>query len=259
MIYASRKTHILSISMEKIRAIIVDDEEPGRRNLESLLTNYCPEVELTGVAASAMEASKLISTVKPALVFLDINMPELDGFGFLDMYSERDFLVVFVTAHDEFGIRAVKANAVDYLLKPISITELQMAVKKAAARLRASGTAALAGITGRIAVTHLNGFEIVELEAIVRLEADDNYTTLYTTSQGAIVVSRTIKDFETVLDPGRFVRIHKTHIINLGHLKKYSKIDGGTVTMSDGSTLTVAKRRHAGFMEKINNHLLTLK
>ncbi|MBN1340094.1 MAG: response regulator transcription factor [Bacteroidales bacterium] len=246
--------------MKKIRAIIVDDEEPGRRNLESLLSSYCPEVELSGLAASAVEARNLVESVRPELVFLDINMPNINGFEFLELFSRRSFLVIFVTAHAGFGIQAVKANALDYLLKPISITELQAAIKKVSDKIRNEGyLPPSAELPEKLAVSHLNGFEIVETDDIIRLEADDNYTTIYTVAQGPIVVSRTIKDFEVILDPERFIRIHKTHIINIRHLKKYSKKDGGMVTLSDATELAIAKRRHGFFMEKVHRHLLTMK
>lgn len=248
--------------MEKLRAILVDDEEPGRKNLTILLNSYCPEVELMGAASSAFEAKEMINCFNPDLVFLDINMPLLNGFEFLEMFDRRDFFVIFVTAHDEFGIQAVKANAVDYLLKPISIRELKLAVQKVI-RLKeetlAPGPKKTVVTAGKLAVSHLNGFEIVELDEIIRLEADNNYTTIFTVNQGKIVVSKTIKDFEDNLDSNNFFRIHKTNIINLKHLRKYSKKDGGLVFMSDGAELSISKRRHSLFLEKVNTFLLTIK
>lgn len=238
--------------MKTWKAIIVDDEEPGRKNLTVLLQKYCPEVEVIADAATAVEAKQKITTLQPDILFLDVQMPELDGFDLLDSLSQKNFSVVFVTAHAEYGILAVKAGATDYILKPIVIKELQQAVKKAA-EFCESKTQQLAPsaekLHERITLTHLNGFTVIELQEITRLEADDNYTKVFTADKKTYYVSKPLKQFETVLPENIFFRPHRSYIINLKHILEYTKEDGGAVIMSDGAKIELARSRYNEFLE----------
>ena len=157
---------------DKITAIIVDDEFHGRENLRKILETYCPEVEVLGLADSVLKAKELVSALKPEVVFLDINMPVLDGFDFLREYDERNFLVVFVSAHEEFGINAVKAGAADYLLKPVSIKELKLTVKKLLSIRNRSLTVEQPADSSKLVIPAAHGFNVLATDDIIRLEDD---------------------------------------------------------------------------------------
>jgi two-component system LytT family response regulator len=243
--------------MNKYRTLVVDDELHGRENLKLLLARHCPEIEISGEAASAAEAETLISQVHPDLVFLDILMPHANGFDLLGKFPGRRFGVIFVTASMEFGIRAVKAGVIDYLLKPISIHELRQAVDKAVSFL-ASGPVPVREIS-KIALAHANGFTMEDIGNIVRLQADDNYTRVFTVSGRQYLISRPLKDFERTLPEGIFVRTHKSYMINIHHLKDYSYEDGGTAVLQDGFKVPVSKRKNSYVLGALRKFSLMLK
>ena len=240
--------------MLKLKVIIVDDEPVGRKSLLSLLQEYCPEIEVIGESDSAQSAKKLVYKKNPDVVFLDINMPVMDGFDFLESLPERNFSVVFVSAHMEHGIRAVKAHAVDFLLKPVSIKELQQCVKNLvqmySENQRRNGNAEKETSNHKIVLTHFQGFSVHDIDEIIRLEADDNYTKVYIKDKKPVTISKTLKHFEDCCGD-TFFRIHKSHLINLKYVKEFTKEDGGYAIMSDGSKLAVSKRRLSEFIEKV--------
>jgi two-component system, LytTR family, response regulator len=236
-------------------AIIVDDELQGRENLKTIFKNYCPEVKVLGTADSAISAKKLVDDFKPDVVFLDINMPVLNGFDFLSEFNDRKFLTVFVTAHEEYGINAVKVGAVDYILKPISIKELKQSVNRLLS-LNESSKEKLSDIeTDKVVLPDTHGFEINTLSGIIRLEADGCYTNIYFADGKKKIVSRTLKNFENNVPKEIFYRIHKSHIINVNYVKSYANTDGGSITMTDGSKITISRRRSPEFIRKIKTVL----
>lgn len=253
----------------KLRAIIVDDEFHGRENLALLLKNYCPEVLLLGMAESAEQARKLLVELQPEVVFLDIQMPREDGFSFLESLEERNFSVVFVTAYDAYGIKAVKASAADYLLKPVSVQELKAAIKKLTVlhgykqkepqleeSYRASVDALIKDLSSQqlpqtLTLPMSNGFKMVPIKHILRIEADDNYTHVYVYEDKSLVVAKTLKHFEGILDSKYFCRIHRSHIINLEYLKSFSKENGGIVELTDQTKLPISRRRLPEFLRLV--------
>jgi two-component system, LytTR family, response regulator len=243
-------------TMIKLKTLIVDDELHGRESLVNLINEYCPEIEVVGEAESASSAKKLVYEKNPDVVFLDINMPVVDGFDFLESLPEKQFAVVFVTAHMEYGIRAVKAHAVDYLLKPVSIKELQQCVKTLVEMHSGKSTSGASqngsGNEDKIVLSHFQGFSIHRIDEIIRLEADDNYTVVYLKDKTPITISKTLKHFEDCCG-NSFFRIHKSHLINLKYLKEFSNLDGGFAIMDDGSKLPVSRRKYSEFMEKAKN------
>jgi two-component system LytT family response regulator len=241
--------------LNKITAIIVDDELHGRENLKVILETYCPEIEILGLADSVVNAMELVNLLKPDAVFLDINMPVLDGFDFLDEYEDRNFMVVFVSAHEEFGINAVKAGAVDYILKPISIKELKQTVKKLLSKRNKTIKTETPAESDKIVIPAAHGFNVLVIDDIIRLEADGCYTTVIMKDKKNTIVSRTLKDFEDTLPKDRFFRIHKSHLINLKHIKDYSNISGSFVTMTDGSKIEISRRKAPDFYLKIKTAL----
>jgi len=240
---------------DKFTAIIVDDELFGRENLRQVLETYCPEVEILGLADSVVQAKKLVSSFHPEVVFLDIHMPVLDGFDFLAEFDERNFSAVLVSAHEEFGIRAVKAGVADYILKPIDIKELKRCVKRLFLLRNAKMDAVYPLLHDKLVIPASHGFQVLEMDEIVRLEADGCYTTVFLTDGKKTLVSRTLKDFEEPLPKGKFFRVHKSHLINLQFIKDYSNLSGSSVTMTDGSRIEVSRRKAPEFIQKIKTLL----
>lgn len=241
-----------------LTAIIVDDELYGRENLKKIIETYCTEVEILACADSVVNAKELVIIHNPDVVFLDINMPVLDGFDFLKEYDERNFMVVFFSAHDEFGINAVKAGAVDYLLKPVNIKELKQTVKKLLALKNKTIKSAPAHETDKLVLPASHGFDVLIFDDIIRLEADGGYTRVILKDQKNKMVSHTLKDFEDTLPKDIFYRIHKSHLINLKYIKAYSNISGNYVTMIDGSRVEISRRKAPEFIQKIKAALNTV-
>jgi len=236
--------------MNKLKAIIVDDELHGRENLKNLLDTYCPEIKVIATAESAVQAKILVLENEPDVVFLDINMPVLNGFDFLESLEQQNFMLVFVTAYEHYGIKALKAHPIDYLLKPINIKELQQTVKQLVIRSKEISKMPY-GKTNKIMVPIAHGFTILDCEHIIRFMADDCYTKIYTSDGKSITVSRTLKEFESIVPAEYFYRIHKSHFINLHYVKEFSNLDGGFVTMKDGSKLELSRRKIHEFVLKV--------
>ncbi len=235
----------------KLTAIIVDDELHGRENLKKIIENYCHEIEILGCADSVVSAKDLVNVHKPDVVFLDINMPVLDGFDFLNEYDDPNFMIVFVSAHEEFGINAVKAGAVDYLLKPVNIKELKQTVKKLLLIKNKKIKAETVHETDKLVLPASHGFNVLEIDDIIRLEAEGCYTKVIFKDGKNTIVSRTLKDFEETIPKEKFFRIHKSHLINLKYIKDYSNISGNFITMTDGSKIEISRRRAPEFIQKI--------
>jgi len=238
-----------------LTSIIVDDELHGRENLKNLIETYCHELNVIACAESVVNAQELVNNYNPDVVFLDINMPVLDGFDFLAEYDKRSFNVVFVTAHSEFGIKAVKAGAVDYILKPISIKELKQTVKKLLAIKNHQIKITPVDIAENIIIPSSHGFNVLAVDDIIRLEAEGCYTNVIVHEGKNTIVSRTLKDFEENIPKDKFFRVHKSHLINLKYISAYSNKDGSYVTMTDGSKIEVSRRRITEFTQKIKNTL----
>ncbi len=250
--------------MQKYRAVIIDDEEDSRSNTRSMIQNYCAELEVVGEADNGPEGKLKIQELKPHVVFLDINMPGMNGFQMLEGIYNRDFCVVFLTAYSEHGITAVKAGATDYLLKPLMLSELQSAVRKVVQHYE-SKEAAGAGAAKQeenknlVLINHSKGFTLVDFKDIVWLEASDNYTNLYLNGQKKIVASKTLKEFESILPPSEFFRVHRSALINIAFVKEYSNHEGGEVILSDGTHVQVSKARTQEFSEYIKSRSVSPK
>ncbi len=250
-----------------LKALLVDDEVKNLTSLEFLLHNDCVGIRVAYKASSAEAARNWLKLNMVDVIFLDITMPGEDGFQFLNNLSLENTKVVFVTAHNEFALQAIKASAVDYILKPVHIEELQKAVKKIQLSL-ANPLATeqnqllvkhlLDSVNNqnpikKIAVPQLGSIRFIALDEIVSLQADSNYTIIHLMDMQKMVISKTLKDFEELLDGNLFVRIHKSYIINLSYVKEYSSIDGGVVKMTDGNQWSISRRQLDIFMEKIQN------
>ena len=235
----------------KLTAIIVDDEFYGRENLKTIIENYCYEIEILGCADSVVCAKELVNALKPDVVFLDINMPVLDGFDFLEEYNDRNFMVVFVSAHEEYGINAVKVSAADYLLKPVNIKELKQTVKNLLVLKNKMLRVGTVNETDKLVLPASHGFDVLVFDDLIRLEAEGCYTKVVIKDGKNKIISRTLKDFEDTLPKEIFFRIHKSHLINLKYIKEYSNISGTFVSMTDGSKVEISRRKAPEFIQKI--------
>lgn len=247
-----------------ISAIIIDDEQNARFNLKILLEDFCPEVNVVAEAESAEEARKLISEHQPNLLFLDINMPNEDGFDLLNSIDNKNFSVIFITAHNQYALKALKSGAIDYIEKPIDVDELQAAVAKISSSNTNVENTDISSIKmildeyqnesklDTIAVPTLTGYEILKTADIVRLEADESYTKIFLSDGKKCVSSMTIARYEKVLNTNVFFRVHKSHIINTrDHLKEFNRHEGNVAIMDNGTAIPVSRRKLTDFINAI--------
>lgn len=250
--------------MKKIRTLIVDDEELARKNLEFLLADYCPTVEVIGMAGSAKEAEKFINNEQIDLLLLDIEMPNGSGFDLLESIKyDIDFKIIFITAYHEYALRAFKYSAVDYILKPINPEELKSAVDKVTPGEVSESVEKIDNLIeniqkrgehlDKLALPSMEGLHFVNLDEIIYCESQDNYTQFFLTDGRRIMVSKTIKHFEELLDEERFFRVHRSNIINLKYIDKYVKGEGGYVVMKQGPRIPVSRRRKDSFLQLFNH------
>jgi two-component system LytT family response regulator len=248
-----------------LKALLVDDEVKNLTSLEFLLHNDCDGIQVAYKAGSAKLAREWLKDNHADVIFLDITMPGEDGFQFLSSISSKNIKVIFVTAHNEYALQAIKASAVDYILKPVHIDELQKAVEKLKLSLDSPIVTEQNQLLikhllelvskkvpiKKIAVPQLGSIRFIDLDEIISLQADSNYTIIHLKDMQKLVISKTLKDFEDLLDENQFARIHKSYIVNLSYIKEYSTIDGGVVKMSDGNQWSISRRQLDLFLEKM--------
>jgi two-component system LytT family response regulator len=239
-----------------INALIIDDEEESRNALFNVLTKFAGRVNVTGQAGSVAEGVALIAAEKPDVVFLDIRMPDGSGFDLLEQTKDIEYQVIFVTAHDNYALKAIKFSALDYILKPIDPMQVVRAVEK----IREPGVDFHA-ISNKISILlrNKNGFEritlptfeglrFVNIKDIIRCEADNNYTFFYLNSGEKFLVTKTLKEYDDILSGLDFIRVHQSHLVNVRFVDRYLKGEGGTVVMVDGSEVSVSRRRKNDFL-----------
>lgn len=251
--------------MNKIKTVLVDDEPRGVSALQKLLQFNCPEIEVEATCGSVDEARACITAVRPALVFLDIAMPEKNGFELLEGLHPVNFEIIFVTAHNDYMLQAFRFSAVDYLLKPVEDDLLVEAVKRAAKRIEEKGTSANletllynlqskeGGQKLKMAIPSLKGFQVVKLSEILYCEASSNYTNFHFTGRPDICASKPIHEYEELLEDCGFVRIHKSFLVNMEHVKEYRRGEGGSVILSSNAELEVSRRKKDLFMDKMKS------
>lgn len=245
--------------MTTLRALIVDDEANNRENLRLALDAYCPEVEVVAEADSALTALDRIKEVRPDLVFLDIAMPLGSGFDLLESLPRIDFEIIFVTAYDQYAIRAIKFAAVDYLLKPINALELKQAVERVQIKRQQQQSQGqlqallhnLQQQEKKIALPQSDHIEFVAVNSIIRCRGDRNYTHFYLKDGRELLVSRTLKEYVDLLDDSSFFRVHQSHLVNLDCVQKYRKRDGGMLITTDGAKIPVARARKEELLARL--------
>lgn len=248
-----------------IKAIIIEDEQLGLQNLKNMLATHCPDVQVIGDAGSIKDGLALLqdSSIEPDVAFLDISLPDGLVFQLLNQIKPINFEVIFVTAYEEYAIKACEYSSIGYVVKPIDPDNL----KEALARIRPKEEVEETETEKRLeifnnyynnpnaftkmSISALDGIYFVSIRDIVRFEAEDNYTHIFLISGERITASKTIKSYEDLLRPFNFYRVHKRHVINLNYMRKFVKGDGGYLVMDDDIKIEVSRRRRPAFMEQL--------
>ncbi len=244
-----------------IKALIIDDEPQNAGSLKKDIETTCPQVQIASICYSAKEGIMAIKKDKPDLIFLDIEMPWMNGFEMLEVLDQINFSIIFTTAYDQFAAKAFRISAVDYLLKPIDANDLKIAVKKAEEKIRhQQGQANIENLLQnikqpsaqqKIALPNKDGYEFVEVNHIIYCQAEGAYTKVFLDHKNYILVSKTLGDIEELLPHDIFQRIHHSSIINVNYVTHFVRSDGGYVKMISGEQLAVSKSRKDAIMEKL--------
>ncbi len=248
-----------------IKALLIDDEVHCLDTLSILLNDYCPAIEVVDQCLSGKMGQAAIEKHQPDLVFLDIEMPSMNGFELLEQVKMIPFALVFTTSYDQYAIQAIRFSALDYLLKPIDYKELINAVHKVQTRKHLPSSEQLQMLIeklqhsektfAKIAVPTNEGFELIPTDNVIRCEADDNYTTLYLKNNSKIIVCKTLREIEEQFqDFHFFIRVHHSYMVNLNEVIKYIRGEGGYLVMSDGSTVNVSRSRKETLLQRLKPH-----
>lgn len=243
-----------------IKAILIDDELHCQETLSILLEEYCPNVQVIAKCRSAKQGIETIRLLNPDLVFLDIEMPVMNGFEMLEQLNEITFAIIFTTSYDQYAIKAIRFSALDYLLKPIDASELKTAIKKVEEQrhlpmaeqfqMLLKQVQGKGGQFTKIAVPTSDGFELIPADNVLYCEANDNYTHLIQKNKNRTVACRSLKEVEEQLkDFQFFVRVHHSYLVNLNEITKYVRGEGGYLIMSDGSTVNVSRSRKESLLK----------
>jgi len=246
----------------KLSTLIVDDEPDAVNFISSIIREYCPRLEIIGTASSAREGVKIILERQPELVFLDVEMPHGSGFDLLAQFPEKTFDVVFITAFNHYALKAIKFSAVDYILKPININEFIEAVDKVLHK-RLSGSNRNTNYfellenlksetPSKLAIPTSDGMEYLKTSDIIRIEADRSYSWFFLKDKRKVLVSKNLNNYQELLSDQHFFRPHNSHLINLDHVRKYIRHEGGIIEMDDGSQVPISRVRRDLFLAQMS-------
>jgi two-component system LytT family response regulator len=247
--------------MEKIKAILIDDELNSLQNLQQKLEGFCPDVAIVAVTQKPEEGILLIRQHQPDVVFLDIEMPRMSGFRMLEELGEYDFDIIFTTAYNHYSIDAIRISAFDYLVKPIGIEDLQQAVERLSKSLNRQTKEKIDILKkslsdnrsqeDKIAISTSEGIEFIPIKNIIHVESKSNYSKIFLTDNKSIMVTKILKDFEEMLVPYNFYRVHNSHLVNLNYIQKYVRSQGGHVQLQDGTLIDISRRKKEEFLKMI--------
>jgi len=234
-----------------LKTILIDDEPDCVQLLARELAVHCPQVQVVGQTSSSEEGLRLVQVLQPDLLFLDIEMPRMSGFQLLEQFGEVPFHLVFVTAYNEFAVKAFRFSALDYLLKPIDSAELREAVRKAEQRRPTDGRQVESlrtqlqtqQLADKIAVPYQNGVTFLPIAEVVYCETDSNYTRVVATQGRQFLLTRTLREVQDVLETRNFLRVHRQYLVNLDHLQRYVRGEGTYLVMTDGASIPVARNQ----------------
>jgi two-component system, LytTR family, response regulator len=248
---------------ENVKTILIDDEPRGLKVLEHFCKVYAPELEVVAACTDPFDALARIQDLKPNLVIMDIQMPLMDAFELLNQLKYKEFEIIFATAYDHYALAAFKYSATDYLLKPISEDLFELAVNKAVKKIRSkTGNVNFDTllyniqqlnnpVAMKICISDAKGFQVVDVADIISCEADSCYTIFHMRNNKTIISSKTMAEYEPILDDKSFFRIHRSFIINIGHVKEYHRGNGGSVIMSNSKEIEVSRRKKDEFIFKM--------
>lgn len=243
--------------MGLVRSLLIDDESYARQNLRRVIDVACPEIRVVGEADSVKSGKDAIRSLKPDLVFLDVEMNDGEGFDLLRQLPDIPFRVIFVTAYEKYALRAIRFSALDFLLKPVQKEDLLAAIAKLKNVHGPDYQRKINLLMGnrpsptRIALPVIDGYVFIDVESVIRCEADGNYTRFFLDNGEKIMVTRTLKEYEDILEAAGFFRLHHSHLVNLQSIVRYKKGEGGSVILKDGTELEVARRRKDDFLKMI--------
>jgi two-component system LytT family response regulator len=245
-----------------IRAVVIDDEIMARETITEMVDLYCQEVKVIGEAENVKSGIELIKNASPDLLLLDIQLTDGTSFDILKNIKKNDFKVIFITAYEDYALKAIKFSALDYILKPIDPNELVVAIDKARESLEQRDTSVKLralfdnmehyGDNKKIVLKTANNVHLISLNDIIRCQSDKNYTHFHIRNHEKVVVSKTLKEYEDILSEYKFFRAHQSHLINLSHIRRYEKADGGYLVMSDNSIVPVSFRKKDELMKAFN-------
>lgn len=246
---------------EQISCVLIDDEPNAVKVLNKFIESYCPTVNVVGTANNIENGITAIEELNPQLVFLDIEMPMGSGFDLLERVGDRKFHVVFITAYDHYAVQAIKNEAVDYILKPVDIDDLVNAVNKVTKKLHSpmSVKEVLRKVDleakAKLAIPTLYGHKFLDPENIVHIRAEGSYSVIYTENEGEIMISKNLKSIENALKQDCFLRVHRSHIVNLDKVKELHKNDGGYLVLDNNDRVEIGASSKAAIMERLNERL----
>jgi len=252
--------------MNNMNAIIIDDEKNQRSVIRQILKKYCPDISVVGEVADIDDAFSLIKTHYPDLIFLDVEMPHGSGFDLLTKFDKIPFEVIFVTGFGHYAVKAFEFNALHFIQKPIDDRGIIQAVARARTRMQEKARTDYykvvlenlrhpMNLENQIAIPLVEGFEFIKVKDIVRCKSDAGSTFIYLSNNKRIFSSKNLKEYQNLLADYNFYRVHNSHLINMNHIKKYLKPDGGTIVMSDNSEIPVSRRRKDAFLDLFNGML----
>jgi len=247
-----------------IKIAIIDDEKMAREAIEQMTNIYYEEAEIVGMAENVEKGYQLIIEKKPDLVLLDIQMPDGSGFDLLSKFSNIDFKVIFITAYNEHALNAFKYSAIDYILKPVDPTDLSNAFDKAKESIEKdninlkleayfSNSKDTPRSEKKVVLKTSESIHLVKITDILRCESDSNYTRFFFTSGKSLIVAKTLKEYDEILNPLGFIRVHQSHLINFDFIERYDKADGGSIMMADGKRIPVSFRKKEQLLQFLNN------
>ena len=244
-----------------IKAIIVDDEPYCCETIVSLLEDYCQNVEISGVYHNGADALSSILKLQPDLVFLDVEMPKMNGFEMLEQLPSINFDIIFTTSYDQYALKAIRFSAIDYLLKPVDREELQKAVQKVMQRSQRTIAQQVEILMqklhqpsksiSKIALRTMEGLQMIPVDQIISCESDSNYTILLLKNKKKLIASSTLKEIEEALEDHSFARVHRSYLVNLNEVEKYVKGEGGYLIMSDGSIINVSRNKKELLLKRL--------
>ena len=247
--------------MQLLKAILVDDELSSLQNLQQKLSEFCPDVKVIATAQKPEDAIVLIRQLKPDVIFLDIEMPRMNGFRMLDELREYDFDIVFTTAYNHYAIDAIRVSAFDYLTKPVAIKDLQKTVERLSLHNKLhtkermdifrNSLSPTKSQDEKVAIPTGEGLEFIPIKNIIHIESSSNYSKICMTDNKNLLVTKLLGDLEEILQPYKFFRVHNSHLINLSYIKKYIRGEGGQVVMQNGDVIDVSRRKKDDFLKLI--------